>query len=477
MTAVLADTNRLLFSVTALSYAAAMLNYIASLVSPRALIQKFAAGLRLAGLAFHTVFLASRYLEAGLVEVGAREAMGEQLRGYEWFWVFISHPPYTNLYESLMFITWTLMVAYAFIEWRWKLQPMGVVAVGITLAGLAEAYIVLQKDVAPLVPALQSWWILIHVGMIFVAYSLFMLAAVVGLLYLLRVGVRTQLMGAVHCAGMAVVALLAGGLGSLLKRAAFEVVPLARHDGKWMAVHWFPTGAEKAQRWFYTVPGVGPLVLASVVVLLVAAALYWREYKANAASTFGLAWRVNVAGFGLLTLALGWLVFQLATTGPFDPPTDLAGRFAANAPGPFRLSVGSNYALGLLATTWASVGLFLGMALRREHITAQLPDPKKLDDMVYKVVIVAFPLISIGIVMGAMWAFDAWGRYWGWDPKETWALITWAIYAIYLHVRLTYGPGKLSAAIAVFAFGVVVFTYMGVNLGLTGEGLHVYGQS
>ncbi len=91
-------------------------------------------------------------------------------------------------------------------------------------------------------------------------------------------------------------------------------------------------------------------------------------------------------------------------------------------------------------------------------------------------IIAGWPLLTIGIVMGGMWANEAWGRFWGWDPKETWALITWVVYAGYLHTRITLGwAGKRPAAIAVFAFAVVVFTFMGVNLGLTGEGLHTYG--
>jgi ABC-type transport system involved in cytochrome c biogenesis permease subunit len=78
--------------------------------------------------------------------------------------------------------------------------------------------------------------------------------------------------------------------------------------------------------------------------------------------------------------------------------------------------------------------------------------------------------------MGGVWANEAWGRFWGWDPKETWALITWIVYAAYLHTRITLGwTGKRTAAIAVGAFAVVVFTFMGVNLGLTGDGLHSYG--
>jgi len=252
------------------------------------------------------------------------------------------------------------------------------------------------------------------------------------------------------------------------------VVPLAQHDGKWMTVHWFPAGAEKAVRWFYTVPGVGPLVLAGIATTLVAAVLFALESRDGKARN---AFKVAVAGFTVLGGALAFLVYKLSVTTAIQPPAELLAQFVPASRPPFRLSVGSNYSLGLLATAWGAIGMFLLVAWRREAIEAKLPSVKALDEMAYKVVIIAFPLISIGIVMGAMWAYDAWGRYWGWDPKETWALITWAIYAVYLHVRITYGAGSASAGISVFAFGVVVFTYMGVNLGLTGEGLHVYGQS
>ena len=115
--------------------------------------------------------------------------------------------------------------------------------------------------------------------------------------------------------------------------------------------------------------------------------------------------------------------------------------------------------------------------LRPSQVLAEvLPEPKRLDEVTYKVIVAGFPLLSIGIVLGAMWAYEAWGRYWGWDPKETWALITWFVYAIYLHTRVTLGwTGKPGAALAVAGFAVVIFCYMGVNLGLTGEGLHTYG--
>ena len=102
--------------------------------------------------------------------------------------------------------------------------------------------------------------------------------------------------------------------------------------------------------------------------------------------------------------------------------------------------------------------------------------PRRLEDVTYKTVIAGWPLLGVGIVLGGVRANEAWGRFWGWDPKETWALITWIVYAGYLHTRITLGwTGKRTAAIAVAAFAVVIFTFMGVNLGLTGDGLHSYG--
>ena len=99
---------------------------------------------------------------------------------------------------------------------------------------------------------------------------------------------------------------------------------------------------------------------------------------------------------------------------------------------------------------------------------------KTLDNLSYRIIGVGFPLLTIGILSGAVWANEAWGSYWSWDPKETWALLTWLIFAIYLHTRITRGwQGKKPAFIASFGFLVVWICFLGVNL--IGEGLHSYG--
>jgi len=106
-------------------------------------------------------------------------------------------------------------------------------------------------------------------------------------------------------------------------------------------------------------------------------------------------------------------------------------------------------------------------------ITKRLPPLKVLDDLNYQSLKFGFPLLTLGIITGAVWANYAWGRYWDWDPKETWSLITWLLYAALLHQRLTVGwRGRKAAIMAIVGFLAVLFTFLGVNLLLSG--LHTY---
>jgi cytochrome c-type biogenesis protein CcsB len=97
-----------------------------------------------------------------------------------------------------------------------------------------------------------------------------------------------------------------------------------------------------------------------------------------------------------------------------------------------------------------------------------------LDNISYRIIGLGFPLLTIGIIAGGVWANEAWGSYWSWDPKETWALITWLVFAAYLHARITRGwQGRRPAILAATGFVVVWICYLGVNL--LGKGLHSYG--
>ena len=116
-----------------------------------------------------------------------------------------------------------------------------------------------------------------------------------------------------------------------------------------------------------------------------------------------------------------------------------------------------------------AVGLDEGSSRRR----GVLPPSAVLDRMAYRTIAFAFPVWTFAVIAGAIWAQDAWGRYWGWDPKETWSFITWVIYAGYLHARATNGwKGRRAAAIALVGFASLLVTYYAVNLFIVG--LHSY---
>jgi len=108
-----------------------------------------------------------------------------------------------------------------------------------------------------------------------------------------------------------------------------------------------------------------------------------------------------------------------------------------------------------------------------QGLLAKLPSVAVLEELIHQMVLFGFLFLTIGIITGSVWANSAWGRYWGWDPKETWSLITWFIYAALLHFRLMRGwRGKRIAILSVVGFLAVMFTYFGVNLL---PGLHSYG--
>jgi cytochrome c-type biogenesis protein CcsB len=110
---------------------------------------------------------------------------------------------------------------------------------------------------------------------------------------------------------------------------------------------------------------------------------------------------------------------------------------------------------------------------RNEEGSKWLPSASILDEINYKSIVIGFPMLTLGIVTGAAWANYAWGSYWSWDPKETWSLITWFVYAAFLHARFTRDwRGRKAAILSIVGFAAVLFTYFGVNYIISG--LHSY---
>ena len=131
---------------------------------------------------------------------------------------------------------------------------------------------------------------------------------------------------------------------------------------------------------------------------------------------------------------------------------------------------------------YAAFGVAFGVSImyllksggeRNGGVVSRMPDSGVLDELTHQLIMFGFLFLTVGIITGAVWANSAWGRYWGWDPKETWSFITWLIYAALLHFRMMRGwRGKRIAVLSIIGFAAVLFTYFGVNLL---PGLHSYG--
>ncbi|MFN2581262.1 MAG: c-type cytochrome biogenesis protein CcsB [Candidatus Dormibacteria bacterium] len=150
----------------------------------------------------------------------------------------------------------------------------------------------------------------------------------------------------------------------------------------------------------------------------------------------------------------------------------------ASAPEPSVASVGGGAAALTMGGGPPDGTLFGGAAMTSvaQAMRRILPSARTLDQWSYRFVMIGFPIWTFGVICGAIWGEHAWGRYWGWDPKETFAFITWVIFAIYLHARVTYGwKEKRAAIITGFGFVAILFTLYAVNLWIAG--LHSYARA
>ena len=349
-----------------MAYIVAMIVYIVYLAFRNSQIGIIATTVTVIGFVSQTLAIGARWVE--FKNIGQ---MG-----------WLRAAPFTNLYESLIFFIWCLILGYLIIEFKYKNRSFG--AFVTPIAGLALAFIELtgvQKGIQPLVPALQSNWLLAHVMMSFIAYSTFALAFSTGLMYLIM---KTD------------------------KRSEPSYI-------------------------FWTV------TTAIFIVLLVAMGL---DY---------LSFRVMIKNPDVLIKS------YLFKASFFSHST----------------------AVSLLS--WIAAIVFIYVFWRYGHLLKKIVgsfslSPDTLDEITYKSIAIGFPVFTLGgLIFGAIWADQAWGVYWSWDPKETWSLITWFSYAFYLHSRLLRGwRGNKAAVVAVIGFVMVIFTYLGVNMLLSG--LHSYGS-
>jgi cytochrome c-type biogenesis protein CcsB len=187
-------------------------------------------------------------------------------------------------------------------------------------------------------------------------------------------------------------------------------------------------------------------------------------------SAFELKFHERAVSAVMMTVAVGLmtvaLVFFPSTVHPLVPALQ-ANRILAIHVTSMVLAYSS------LSISFGAACLYLLRGRSPSGWLSRLPERESLDEIGYWSVLVGFPLLTLGIALGAYWASSAWGRYWGWDPKETAALLTWFVYAGYLHARVLRGwEGNRSAWLLVLGFGAILFTYFAVNFVFAG--LHSY---
>ena len=290
----------------------------------------------------------------------AMALIGTMVRWYEGYLMGpdIGHIPVSNLYEVFVLFSWMTAAFYLYFEAQYKTRSLGafVMLVVSAAVGFLLWYTVVREahEIQPLVPALKSWWMKLHVPANFIGYGMFALAAMVALAY-------------------------------LVKQQAGE------------------------KRWYK----LTPLWLLGVVMCFVP------------------------------------IVFRKSSA-----------------------AAGGSYWLGYLLVSALVAG---GILWGRQRLAERLPSFEVLDDVMYKAIAVGFAFFTVATVLGALWAAEAWGGYWSWDPKETWALIVWLNYAAWLHMRLMKGlRGTVAAWWALVGLAVTTFAFLGVNMFLSG--LHSYGE-
>jgi cytochrome c-type biogenesis protein CcsB len=369
-------------------------------------------------------------------------------------WYAAGHPPFASIYEMLLSFVWTLVVLTLIAEKKFGVKVIGTVTMPVAIVGVVLMQL-LPSDVRPLVPALQSTWLHVHVTLAMLAYAACALSFALAMMFLIQDRMKTETF-------LAATSLF--GIGTYL-----GVLTRFEKWGGLSVIAWDPEQKSemflsKGVRLFVVIPDLGwlmVLVLSAVTAPLVLY-LLWR--KSNDNRLISIA---NRAVFvSILLQALSLIFFLLRVRGGRYPSLDADGLFSTSlAASPFILS-------GLVGGIFVSL-LYLLLLWRRPDLERMLPTAEMLDRITYKTIAIAFPLLTLMIAAGAYWANRTWGSYWSWDPKETWAAITWLVYAGYLHMRITRGwRGRRAAYFAILGFAVVMFTFFGVTYLL--PGLHAY---
>jgi ABC-type transport system involved in cytochrome c biogenesis permease subunit len=370
-------------------------------------------------------------------------------------WYLSGRPPFASIYEMLLSFVWTVALLTLIAE-----KKFGVKIIGSITMPLAVVCVILMQllpsEVRPLVPALQSTWLHVHVTLAMLSYAACAVSFALAMMFLIQDDFKTETFLAWTSATVSAiyVAIVASRFE---KWGGLSVTAWDAHDKSDMFI-------ARGMRLFVTVPDLGWLFVIATLGAIAPLAFYLVSRVKKDDSFFPTA---NKAVFVSILLQIVVLAaFALRVRDAAYPSPDQDGLFPTSlAASPFLLG-------GMVTGIFASL-LYLMLLWRRTDLQGLLPSADNLDRVTYKTICIAFPLLTFMIATGAYWANRTWGSYWSWDPKETWAAITWLVYAGYLHMRITRGwRGRRAAYFAILGFGVVIFTFLGVTYLL--PGLHAY---
>jgi cytochrome c-type biogenesis protein CcsB len=328
-------------------------------------------------------------------------------------WIASGHAPVSNLFEFTTAFGMMLVLAFIILFFIYKVAVLGLFTLPIVILIIAYGSM-FPSDISPLIPSLQSHWLYIHVTTAALGQAILAISAIAGIIHLVTVVDQTK----------------------------------SSNKTRWLEVVMY-------------------ILVVTIGFIAVTSTFKGMGYEAE------FNWidkndKEAVMIFNLPAL-VGPHEGELVTEGKFEPFVELPAIFSANK---------------VNTVIWSTIvgtllyGLF--RLLFRKRISALLQPFTKnvnldlVDEIGYRSVTIGFPVFTLGALIFAMiWAQIAWTRFWGWDPKEVWALITWLFYAAYLHLRLSKGwHGEKSAWLAVIGFAIIMFNLIFVNLVIAG--LHSY---
>lgn len=413
-------------------YLAAAVVLTVYLIKKSDILLKFFKIMAVIVVAAHTTALLCRWAEAGF-----------------------DRPPWTNLYESLIFFSWGMGVVSTVTVFRSRAYFLATILYPLAFAGLGLAALATEKHITPLVPSLQSPWLKIHVVMATLAYPGFVTAGAVSLAYLLKSNMKIEKLNA----GFAFVGLFflsVVGRAPVFLEHVYEIPKMALQQNGIMERIPLDPNASPVQWVTTTIPGAGALFLIAILFYLLSIA-YSVGALVDAKNNLWDRMRrtFNLLAFLVYAALLGDIYYNIGTRD--------------------EITLASNqYEMVILCSIFAVQAIFVLYSYYRRGVDEILPSADWLEEFAYKVTLFAFPFMTLLLITGMLFAYSAWGRYWGWDPKETCALMTWLIFAGYLHSRQYPSKrGTFSSVVSVVGAVSVFFTFLGANLLLSG--LHSYG--